>query len=814
MPRTLMIVESPAKARTISRYLGDGYQVKASVGHVRDLPAKSLGVDIENGFTPVYEISRGEAAVLEEIRAAARAADHILLATDPDREGEAIAWHVAEAAGLRPEITERIVFHQVTREAVQQALSEARELDRDLIDAQQARRVLDRLVGYQISPLLSRTMHKPLSAGRVQSVALRLVVDRERQIRAFVPVEYWSLEADLQRRTPAQEVFRARLWKIRGQDPELEKRSDVDGILTELEQATYVVEQVETGERRRRPQPPFVTSTLQAAASNRLRFSPQQTMRLAQQLYEGIEVDGAPVGLITYMRTDSTHVAPEAQQEARAYIGERFGAGYLPSRPPQYRTKSALAQEAHEAIRPTSVYRTPEALRAVLDPRQARLYELIWQRFVASQMVPAVYETVRADISAGKDYMFRATGQRLTFAGYLVVYREEDEEEEEAHVLPHLDQGEIVDLLELFPEQHFTQPPPRYSEATLIKELEANGVGRPSTYATIVGVIQDRQYVLKAKNQLTPTELGMVVCDTLVAAFSDIVDVAYTAQMEAQLDEVAAGKLGYDRMLGGFYGPFSRELAGARGIMADALERSLKADLRVPAEDQVCPQCGRPLVVKLSKAGRFLGCSGYPECRFTQDLDESGRPREASEEYAEGETCELCGGRMKIIARGRSRFLGCEHYPQCKHTRPILSDRIKQLAQETACPACGLKPLAPRSGRYGEYLHCPDCSQNYSLRKLGLASGRQKGSSPNPQPVEMAELSCPHCGHSPVEQRVGRYGPYYRCPACGKNTSASKMNSGEAPPEATSGEPPRGSLEGTSTPRRRGRRKPAGHKAE
>jgi DNA topoisomerase-1 len=778
MPRTLLIVESPAKAKTIGRYLGEGYQVKASVGHVRDLPSKTLSVDIEHGFAPVYEVSPGKKAVLDDIRAAGRSADRIYLATDPDREGEAIAWHVAEAAGLAPAKTQRIVFHQVTKDAVQHALTEARELDRDLIDAQQARRVLDRLVGYQISPLLSKTMHKPLSAGRVQSVALRLVVEREREIRAFVPVEYWSLEAELRRRAGAREVFRARLIKIKGEDAELRARPDVDQILAALEGAEYTVHEVQAGERRRRPQPPFITSTLQAAASGRLHYSPKQTMMLAQQLYEGIEVDGAPVGLITYMRTDSTQVAPEAQQEARAYIGERYGKEYLPGQAPQYRTKSALAQEAHEAIRPTSVYRTPEAMRAVLDPRQARLYELIWQRFVASQMVPAVYETMRVDVVAAGDYLFRATGQRLIFPGYLAVYRDEDDDQEETRTLPPLVKGEVVDLLQLLPEQHFTQPPARFSEATLVKELEANGVGRPSTYASIVSVIQNRQYVVKTNNQLVPTDLGMVVCDGLVAAFTDIIDVGYTAAMEAQLDDVAAGKLGYRAMLEGFYGPFSLALGTAQPIMATAIEHSLSANLAVTAEALVCPQCGRPLQVKLSRAGRFLGCSGYPECRYTQDLDEAGQVRETVETYAEGEVCEKCGGRMKIITRGRASFLGCENYPQCKNTRSILSERIKQLAQDTACPACGLKPLIPKSGRYGDYLHCPTCSVNYSLSKLGLGSGRKAGArGVSAAKVESVDLACPNCGHTPLEKREGRYGPYYRCPACKKNTSESKLGS-------------------------------------
>jgi DNA topoisomerase-1 len=771
MAKTLLIVESPAKAKTIARYLGRDFQVKASVGHVRDLPPKELGVDVEHGFRPTYHLTRGKGKVIAEIKEAAQSAEQIYLATDPDREGEAIAWHVAEAARLDPAITRRITFHQVTAEAVRTALLQARDLDRDLIDAQQARRVLDRLVGYKISPLLSRAMRKRLSAGRVQSVALRLVVEREREILAFVPVEYWSLEAELQRRIEGKEVLRARLIKIKGEEPNLQERQDVDQILGVLEEAAYTVSEVRQSQRRRNPQPPFVTSTLQAAASNRLRISPQQTMRLAQQLYEGIDLAGERVGLITYMRTDSTHVAPEAQEEARAYILERWGADYLPASPPRYRSRAALAQEAHEAIRPTSTLRTPEEMRPYLDARQAALYELIWQRFVASQMAPAVYDTIRVDILAAKDYLFRATGQRLVFAGHLAVYGADASEEDgdKQQMLPVMAVGEGLDLLGLYPEQHFTQPPPRFTEATLIKELEANGVGRPSTYASIVGVIQDRGYVEKQGASLAPTALGMVVCDTLVETFTDIVDVGYTAQMEVLLDQVAAGIVGYRRMLEGFYGPFERELARAEGLMPQAVEKALAASAPQDVQERICPECGRPLTLRLSRAGRFWGCSGYPECRYTLDMDAQGQPQEKQDVYAEGETCEKCGGRMKVVTRGRSSFLGCENYPTCRNTRPILSDRIKQLAQETACPACGLKPLAPKKGRYGEYLYCPTCNQNYSLAKLGIKGGGA---------AEIVDIACPECGQSPLEKRAGRYGPYYHCPACNKNTSEKKLAAG------------------------------------
>ena len=774
MPKNLVIVESPTKAMTISKYLGKDFVVRASVGHVRDLPPKELGVDVEHGFHPTYHVAKGKGKVIQQIREAAAGRDLIYLATDPDREGEAIAWHVSSAAHLDKERLRRVVFHQITKSAVQEAIEHPRALDRDLIDAQQARRVLDRLVGYKISPLLSKTMRKALSAGRVQSIALRLVVDREREIVAFVPEESWTLDALLERRTEGKERFKARLFKIRGKDPELQKRVDVDDILPILSPATYTVTAVRKGKRQRKPQAPFVTSTLQAQAGSRLRYSPRQTMRLAQQLYEGIDLDGERVGLITYMRTDSTHVAPEAQQEAREYIAKRWGGEYLPDRPPVYRSKVANAQEAHEAIRPTSVLRTPDAIRSHLDNRQLRLYRLIWQRFLASQMQPAVYATLRVDIMAATDYMFRATGQRLIFPGYLAVYNETDDEDKakDSQMLPALAVGETVDLIKLVPEQHFTQPPPRYSEATLIKALEANGVGRPSTYASIVGVIQDRGYVVKEKRNLVPTSLGTIVCDILVATFSDIMDVGYTANMETRLDEIASGKLGYARMLGDFYRPFSEQVHSAKDAMPGAVERAIWADLPEALRERACPKCGKPLQVKVSGSGRFLGCSGYPECRYTLDLSDPENPQEQQEreiEFAEGEMCELCGGRMKIIRRGRNEFLGCENYPKCKNTRSILSEQIKLLAAQTACPECDRKPMEPRKGRYGEYLRCPHCEKNFSLRKL-RAGGSAEGA-----PAATVDLACPVCDHKPIEKRAGRYGPYYHCAECGKNTSEKKM---------------------------------------
>lgn len=758
----LVIVESPAKAKTISKYLGRGYRVLASVGHVRDLPPKELGVDIEDGFSPTYQINKGKEKVIHRLREAARESDLVYLAMDPDREGEAIAWHVGEVAGLPEDKTRRIAFYQVTKSAIQEALQNPRGLDRDLIDAQQSRRVLDRLVGYKISPILSGAMHKPLSAGRVQSVALRLVVEREREIEAFVPEEYWTLEAELQRRTEKKERFKAHLLRIKGEKPHLGSKKEMDQILPILSEATYTITKVKKGQRRRNPYAPFITSTLQTDASHKLHFSPRRTMRLAQQLYAGIELGDETVGLITYMRTDSPHVAPEAQEEAREYISGRWGKEYLPSKPPTYRSKSSSAQEAHEAIRPTSVFRTPKKMRKHLNRSQARLYELIWRRFVASQMQPALYATMSVDIVAARDYLFRATGRRLIFPGFLAVY-EGGKGKKDTQTLPPLKKGEVVDLHKLLPEQHFTQPPPRYSESTLIKALKGQGVGRPSTYASIISVIQSRRYVIKEDGRLKPTDLGMMVCDALVAAFPEIMEVKYTARMEERLDHVAEGKLDYEQMLSAFYGDLEPKLGEAPEVIKEAAQKALVADLPDSLRERTCPECGKPLKVRVSKMGRFLGCTGYPECRYTLDLSDPENPQETEDEFAEGEMCEECGGRMKIVHYGNSTFLGCENYPECKHTRPILSERIKKLAAETACPKCDRKPMEPRKGRYGEYLYCPDCEENFSLRKLGLNK------------VEKVDIPCPECGQSPLEKRTGRYGPYYHCPACETNTSEKKM---------------------------------------
>lgn len=779
MARNLVIVESPAKAKAIGRYLGDSYAVKASVGHVRDLPEKGLGVDIENGFVPQYVTIEGKQKVIDELCRAVKTSQAVILATDPDREGEAIAWHVSQVTNCDPSKTQRVSFHQITPDAVREAVANPRQIDMNLVDAQQARRVLDRLVGYQISPLLNKAAkdygQHTLSAGRVQSVALRLVVERERAIMAFVPVEFWTLDALLHRQGVPTGTFQARLVKVRGQDPELHSQHDVDLVQRDLEQAVFSVLDVAQGNRRQSPPPPFITSSLQAEASRKLRFSPRQTMRLAQQLYEGVELSGETIGLITYMRTDSTQVASEAQQQARQYISTRWGEKYLPPKPPFYRSKVANAQEAHEAIRPTSALRSPEAVAAYLDKNQLALYELIWRRFLASQMKPALYATTTINIQAGADYLFRAIGSTLLFPGYRVVYTEASEEgEEEGDVqLPELTAGEVLICKALLPEQHFTEPPARYSESSLIKELEKNGIGRPSTYATIIGVIEDRGYVNKEKGRLHPTDIGFIVCDTLVRAFSDIMSVRYTAGMEEQLDQVSNGTMRYFEMLAGFYNPFAKALRAAQDIIPGALEQSLWEGLSAEMRSAACPSCGKPLRIRLSGNGRFLACTGYPVCRYTRDLASlSGKPP-AETTFAEGEQCELCGGRMKLLNKGRYKFLGCENYPTCRNTRALLSATIKQVALEQACPQCGTKPLQPRKGRFGEYLSCPSCKVNYSLAKLGLK--RSRASRREAAPAELVAMVCPDCSQATMERRVGKFGLYYRCPDCKKNYSAKKL---------------------------------------
>jgi len=677
----LVIVESPAKARTVGRFLGKGYNVKASVGHVRDLLRSQLSVDVEHNFAPKYRIPNEKRAVVKDLQSAAAKAGDIYLATDPDREGEAIAWHLSEVLELPAERTHRVVFHEITEPAVAEAFAHPRSLSLDLVNAQQARRVLDRLVGYNLSPLLWRKIRGRLSAGRVQSVALRLVVEREREIEAFVPEEYWTLDAELTPRSTREKrnrkSFRARLVRINGDEPQLRTEADVLPLLEALEGAEYEVLRIKEGQRRRSPAAPYTTSTLQQEASRKLNYTAVKTMRIAQQLYEGLDIgNGQPVGLITYMRTDSTNVAATAQAEARDYINAQYGASFLPPEPPQYKTRAKGAQEAHEAIRPTSVLRSPAELKAHLSHDQYRLYDLIWRRFVASQMAAAVYDTRTVEIAAGhgadKPYLFRASGSTLNFPGFLVVYEEtgdengNGEQKEDSQPVPPLTVGELLDLIRLWPEQHFTQPPSRYTDATLIRALEEYGIGRPSTYAAILSNIQERGYVAREQRRLFPTETGFLVNDLLVSQFPDLINVDFTAGMEERLDAVAEGQLDWVTLLREFYGPFEQTLHRADAAVE-------KVEPAVETVGRNCPECGAPLIIRRGRFGKFIGCSTFPKCRYTEPWLEKI-----------GVACPQCHTGEVVIKRTKKGrvFYGCSNWPQCEFT-----SWKRPLAQP--CPTCG-----------------------------------------------------------------------------------------------------------------------------
>lgn len=669
----LVIVESPAKARTVGRFLGKGYTVKASVGHVRDLLRSELSVDVENGFTPKYRVPNEKREVVKELKALAKLAADIYLATDPDREGEAIAWHLVEAANINPRISKRVVFHEITEGAINEAFGHPREINMQLVDAQQARRVLDRLVGYGISPLLWEKVRSRLSAGRVQSVALRLIVEREREIDAFIQVEYWSIEADL-KPEGGKAVYRTHLARIDDKEPELPDEATVRGYLNELDEADYAISKIKQSERRRKPSAPFITSTLQQEASRKLGYTARRTMAQAQQLYEGLDVgEGGSTGLITYMRTDSTNIAEVAQKDAREYIVERYGHGFLPAEAPKYATRAVGAQEAHEAIRPTSVRRAPEAIKQYLSTDQFKLYQLIWQRFIASQMEAAVYDTLSVEVTAAApqhQYLFRASGSAVKFPGYLIVYEEakdEDKvpEEEEVRIPPGLQEGQKQHLERLIPEQHFTQPPPRYTEASLVQVLEEYGIGRPSTYAPILSTIQTRGYVVRDAKRLLPTETGILVNDLVVAHFPEIVDLNFTAGMEGHLDEIAAGNRGWVDVIGEFYQSFAPTLKRAQAEMPEQ-----KAELEKIGK--ACPRCGKDLVIRWGRYGKFVSCSGFPECRHTEAFLEKI-----------GVRCPKDGGEIVERKTRKNRvFYGCENYPNCDYTswkKPV----------PVACPSCG-----------------------------------------------------------------------------------------------------------------------------
>ncbi|MEJ5241555.1 MAG: type I DNA topoisomerase [Anaerolineales bacterium] len=693
----LVIVESPAKARTVGRFLGKGYTVKASVGHVRDLLRSRLSVDIENGFTPTYRVPKEKKEVVRELKQLAAQAEEIYLATDPDREGEAIAWHLMEAASIDPRRARRVTFHEITEPAIQEAFSHPRPIDMNLVNAQQARRILDRLVGYQISPLLWEKVRNRLSAGRVQSVALRLIVEREREIQAFVPEEYWTIAAEFLPQG-LKSTFIARLVRVDGEEPKLPNEETVRPLLMDMEGATYVIERIKRGERRRRPSAPFITSTLQQEASRRLGFTAKRTMALAQALYEGVDVgEGGSTGLITYMRTDSTNVSELAQAEARRYIAARFGNDFLPSEPPRYKTRAVSAQEAHEAIRPTSVFREPEKVKPYLEPAMFRLYQLIWQRFIASQMEAAVYDTLQVEITgkgSAHAYLLRASGSSVKFPGFLVVYEEakdEDAQEEENVRIPaEISEGQVQLLQRLIPEQHFTQPPPRYTEASLVQTLEENGIGRPSTYAPILSTIQQRGYVERIDRRLVPTETGMLVSDLLVQHFPDIMDVGFTAQMEENLDRIAGGEADWVQVLREFYEPFSQKVAKAQREMPESRSEPEKVG-------RACPKCGHDLVIRYGRYGKFISCSNFPNCRHTEPLLERI-----------GVKCPKDGGEIVERKSRRGRvFYGCANYPACDFVawkKPIAPP----------CPSCGgLLVIANKS-----QAQCTACQETFNLEEL------------------------------------------------------------------------------------------------
>ncbi|MBI3606391.1 MAG: type I DNA topoisomerase [Nitrospirae bacterium] len=743
MGKSLVIVESPSKAKTLNKYLGKKYIVLASVGHVKDLPKSKFGVDVEHDFAPNYQVIRGKKKVLDEIKRAGKTADHIYLAPDPDREGEAIAWHIAEELNGKKGKVQRVLFHEITERAVKRALEHPVPLDLHKVDAQQARRILDRIVGYSISPLLWEKVRRGLSAGRVQSVAVRMVCEREREIAAFQSEEYWSITALLEGASPPP--FEAKLVKWRGEDVALSTGEATGRVTEALRGRNFTVTQIEKKERRKNPAPPFTTSKLQQEASRKLRFTPKRTMALAQRLYEGVEVGSeGPVGLITYMRTDSTRVSQEAQDEATAFVRERFGPDYVPTSPNVYKNKKG-AQDAHEAIRPTAVSRDPEQLKTLLDRDLYQLYAMIWKRFVASQMTPAVVEQTRVDIAAGEG-VFRATGGVVLFPGFTTLYTESSEqaapspkgedEHDEDRRLPMLREGDRLRFHELLPKQHFTQPPPRFNESLLIKELEEQGIGRPSTYAAIISTIQDRKYVTKLEGRLRPTELGVVVNDLLVQHFPEILNAQFTAHMEEELDQIEEGEKAWVDTVREFYGPFTTHLSKATTEMRDVKREEHPTEIE-------CERCQRKMVIKWGRNGRFLACPGYPECKNTKEFREEpdGTIVVVAKETETSEVCEKCGGAM-VIKNGRfGRFIACSNYPTCKTTRSI--------GTGVTCPRpdCGGQLLEKRTKKGRVFYSCghyPKC--DYALWERPL-----------PKP-------CPQC-HAPfVVEKVTRGAePRARC---------------------------------------------------
>ncbi|MCA9375854.1 MAG: type I DNA topoisomerase [Candidatus Doudnabacteria bacterium] len=723
MSKSLVIVESPTKAKTITRFLDKKkFIVKSSYGHIRDLPKSKLGVDVEKDFEPTYVIPQKAKKPLAELKKAAEKVDDVILATDEDREGEAIAWHLTEALKVDAKKAKRIVFHEITESAIKEALEKPRTLDMSTVDAQQARRILDRLVGYNLSPFLWHKIRYGLSAGRVQSVAVRLIVEREREIQAFKPQEYWSIVVELQKRDGKKELFEAKLAKKDGTRLDkfaIENEEQAQTILKELTEATYKVESVTQKERKRTPPAPFTTSTLQQEASRKLGFSAKQTMMIAQQLYEGIEVGGESTGLITYMRTDSKNLSKQALEEAQVVIKDHYGEEYGLTEPRVFTKKSKGAQEAHEAIRPTKLDRLPGSLQPFLDARQFKLYELIWKRTLACQMEQATLNATSVDIDAGNGaYTFRATGQTVQFDGYLAVYFESTEEDDlhegtakkngdsplTETILPELTESEELDEREIKSNQHFTEPPPRYSEASLVKTLEEYGIGRPSTYAPTISTIVARGYVKKEQRRLYPEDIGFTVNDLLVEHFPDIVDYEFTAGMEAQLDAIAEGEVEWKPFLKDFFNPLVDRIA----------EKEKSVDKVVEETDEICPECKQPIIIKYGRFGRFKACTGYPDCKYTEPMDEEKKLRE---EY-KGEICDECGKPMEVKQGRFGIFLGCTGYPDCTGTKKV------EKRMGVTCPKCNEGDIVEKKTKKGGrvFYSCsryPDCEHSYWQKPTG-----------------------------------------------------------------------------------------------
>lgn len=757
MSQHLVIVESPAKAKTIEKFLGPDYKVLASYGHVRALPSKQGSVDVEHDFEPRYAVLPESKRHIDAIKKELKASDSLLLATDPDREGEAISWHLLAALGVKPEKppvpVRRVVFHEITKDAIVHAVENPRDISQDLVDAQQARSILDYLVGFNLSPFLWKKIRYGLSAGRVQSVALRLICEREKEIQAFQSQEYWTIGAELAKE--GGQKCTANLVEAEGKKLDkfdIPDQAAADRLVKALENATFTVDKVTKSERKRTPAPPFTTSTLQQEAARKLGFSAKKTMATAQKLYEGVAIDEGLVGLITYMRTDSVVLSNQALQEAHQVITSLYGKEYALAKPRFYKNKAKNAQEAHEAVRPTSIARTPAELKKYLSSDQFKLYDLIWKRTVACQMAEALLDQTSVDIGAGKGYRFRAAGTVIRFPGFMKLYIEgvDDQAEEKEGTLPPLTEGELLKLLKLLPEQHFTQPPPRYTEASLVKTLEEYGIGRPSTYASIMNTLLERKYARLDSKRFIPEDVGMVVNDLLTNHFTTYVDYNFTATLEEELDQVSRGEKRWKPLLREFWEPFQGLLKQKEGEVS-------KADLTTEATDEACPECGKPLVVKLGKRGKFIACSGYKEgCTYTRNIDQ-GEGREQAEPVLSEEKCDKCGSPM-LIKDGRfGKYLACSAYPACKNIQPL----VKPKGTGHTCPECKEGELTEKKSRYGKMFY--SCNR-YPQCKFALWDPPQPG-------------PCPKCGFPLLVKKVyKREGEFLKCPkeGCDYRTEGKK----------------------------------------